>query len=237
MATTYCIIGESGTGKTTSLAKIEQFNHIGLDPKETAIINVMDKPLPFKGSRSLYGTKISEGGNYASVSDGPTILQVLATINEKRTDIKNVIIDDFQYIMADEFMAKALKKGYDKFNEIGKNAYDVITAGKNMRQDINFICITHSDYDQASGTYKMKTIGKMLDDKVNLAGLFTVVLFSAVEFDSQTKSAKYEFITNKQVDKMGNEIPAKSPIGMFDDVTIPNDLGYVIKQADKYYNG
>jgi hypothetical protein len=237
MATTYCVIGESGTGKTTSLGNVEEFGLIGLDPKETAIINVMDKPLPFRGSRKLYGTPISEGGNYAAVSDGITILQVLQHISENRLDIKNVIIDDFQYIMAEEFMQKALKKGFDKFNEIGKHAYDVITGGKSMRQDMNFICICHSDFDDKAGTYKMKTIGKMLDDKVNLAGLFTVVLYTEVQFDNKEKKATYNFITNKYSDRSNNEIPAKSPIGMFDDILIPNDLGFVIKKADEYYNG
>jgi len=234
MATTYAIIGESGTGKSTSLGQIPDLNIIGLNPAETAIINVMDKPLPFKGSRSLYGKKVSEGGNYAAVSDGVTMLKVLEAINNM-PHIKNVVIDDYQYVMAEEFMKKALKKGYDKFNEIGKHAYDVITYGKNMRPDMNFICMTHSDYDPQTGGYKMKTIGKMLDDKVNLAGLFTVVLYTNVVFDNKEKQAEYKFITNKYTDLAGNEIPAKSPIGMFDNLLIPNDMGLVIQKANEYY--
>ena len=111
MAVTYCIIGPSGSGKSTSIGEVKDLGLIGLDPKETAIINVMDKPLPFRGSRSSYGKKISEGGNYASGSNPDMILQVLKHINDKRSDIKNVIVDDFQYIMAEEFMAKAMKKG------------------------------------------------------------------------------------------------------------------------------
>jgi len=236
MAVTYLIVGESGSGKSTSLGQIKEFGHKGVNPEETAIINVMDKPLPFKGSRTSYGKRISEGGNYASVSGGKDIVSALAHINYERPDIKNVVIDDFQYIMAEEFMAKALKKGYDKFNEIGKHAYDVITSGKNMREDINFICIAHSDYDDKAGTYKLKTIGKMLDDKVNLAGLFTVVLYTMVEFDSKDKDSKYYFVTNKYADNAGNEIPAKSPIGMFKDKLISNDLGKVIDKANEYYD-
>jgi autotransporter adhesin len=236
MATTYLIVGESGTGKSTSLGKVDSLGLIGLDPKETAIINVMDKPLPFKGSKAQYGNLISAGGNYAAVSDGVIILKILASLKE-RQDIKNIVIDDFQYIMAEEFMAKALKKGYDKFNEIGKHAYDVITQGKNLRPDQNFICLTHSDFDDKAGTYKLKTIGKMLDDKVNLAGLFTVILYTqvdAVTKDGETK-VTYNFVTNKYSNNAGIEIPAKSPIGMFDELLIPNDLGLVVQKASEYY--
>lgn len=236
MANTICVIGPSGSGKSTSLGEVKDLGLIGLDPKETAIINVMDKPLPFRGSRTSYGTKISEGGNYAATSDAEVIIQILKHINDNRPDIKNVIVDDFQYIMADEFMAKAMKKGFDKFNEIAKHAYDVITYGKNMRSDINFICLTHSELDDKAGTFKLKTIGKMLDDKVTLEGLFTVVLYTMVHYDMKDKKATYNFVTNKYSDTSSNEIPAKSPIGMFEETLIPNDLGLVIQKADEYYS-
>lgn len=234
MANTFCVIGETGTGKSTSLGEIKELGLIGLNPTETAIINVMDKPLPFKNSRKNYSKKISEGGNYAASSDGETILEVLKHLNT-RQDIKNVVIEDFQYIMADEFMLKASKKGYDKFNEIAKHAYDVISFGKNMRNDINFICITHSEFNEKSNSYKMKTIGKMLDDKITLEGLFTVVLYSTVSFDAKEKISNYQFVTNKYADNSEIEIPAKSPRGMFEEILIPNDLGFVIKKANEYY--
>lgn len=73
----------------------------------------------------------------------------------------------------------------------------------------------------------------MLDDKVNLAGLFTVVLFSTTKTSSQ--GTKYNFITNKYIDDRGIHISAKSPVGMFEDILIPNDLGLVIETIDKYY--
>ena len=237
MATTYLVVGESGTGKSTSLGNVESLGLKGLDPKETAIINVMDKPLPFKGSRTAYGNLISQGGNYAQTSNTDVILKILGVLKE-RADIKNIVIDDFQYIMADEFMAKALKKGYDKFNEIGKHAYDVITYGKNMRPDQNFICLTHSDFDDKTGSYKLKTIGNLLDNKVNLAGLFTVILYTLVEAttnEEKVRKIDYNFVTNKYVNNAGIEIPAKSPVGMFDSLLIPNDLGLVVEKADEYY--
>lgn len=125
----------------------------------------------------------------------------------------------------------------DKFNEIAKHGYDTINAGKTLRPDQNFICIAHSDFDQASNTYKLKTIGKMLDDKINLAGLFTVVLYTqvdAINKDGKTE-VTYNFVTNKFINNTGIEIPAKSPIGMFDNLLIPNDLGLVLAKASEYY--
>lgn len=236
MAVTTLVVGESGTGKTTSLGAIKTLDIIGLDPKETAIINVMDKPLPFKGSRADYGKLISQGGNYAQTSDAALIVKIIKALKD-RPDIKNVLIDDWQYILADEFMAKSHIKGYDKFNQIANSGYTTINAGKQLRADQNFICIAHSEVDEKSGTYKLKTIGKMLDEKVNLAGLFTVVLYSLVEINNNegVRNVSYNFVTNKYINNSGIEIPAKSPVGMFDDILIPNDLGYVITKQNEYY--
>ena len=234
MAKSIIVLGASGSGKSTALGNIPALGHIGLNPSETAVINVMSKALPFKNSMASYSKPISAGGNYAAVSDGPTILKVLESLNT-RTDIKNVVIDDFQYIMGDEFMKKALKKGYDKFSEIGKHTYDVISYGKEMRPDINFICLSHSEYDDKQSVYKMKTIGKMLDQNITLEGLFTIALYTHVVHDAKEKKTDYFFLTNKSWDASNNEIPAKSPLGMFDDLMIPNDLGLVIQKANEYY--
>ena len=235
MANSICIVGESGTGKSTSIGQIPDLGIIGLNPKETVIINIMGKPLPFKGARANYSLPISQGGNYASVSDAKVVVHILNTINETRPDIKNVVIDDAQYSMADEFMQKASKKGFEKFTEIAKGAYDIITTGNAMREDINFIYLTHSDFDKEEGAYKMKTIGKLLDEKVNLAGLFTVVLYTQTVYDAQEKKTNYYFVTNKSTNNSGNEIPAKSPIGMFEDIQIKNDLGLVVQKTNEYY--
>src|SRR5690554_4457116 len=102
MARTFAIVGESGSGKSTSIGKADQYGLIGLDPAETAVINVMDKDLPFRGSRGQYGKMISEGGNYASTTNGAVIVEILMHISENRPDIKNIVIDDWQYTMADE---------------------------------------------------------------------------------------------------------------------------------------
>ena len=132
-------------------------------------------------------------------------------------------------------MKDALKSGYDKFNKLGKRTYDVINAGIEMRDEVNFIILTHSEIveTQSFGTsYKMKTIGKMLDDRVKLEGLFTVLLYGKADWDDQKGMAKRSFVTN-----MDGQYPAFSPLGMFEDIYIPNDLGRVLKTMNAYYEG
>lgn len=239
MAKSIAIVADSGFGKSTALAKIEQIGHLGLNPKETLIINIKNKPLPFKGWKQHYlPIKSKEDlakGNYLAASDYQIIIDTLKYFNDNRKEIINVVIDDFQYLMADNYMKDALKAGFDKFNKLAKYTYDVLNAGLNMRDNVNFIILTHSEVveTQDFGTdYKMKTIGKMLDDKVKLEGLFTVVLYGKSSFDSKEKVAKRYFVTNRD-----GQYPSKSPFGMFDDLYINNDLGLVIDTMNKYYEG
>lgn len=236
MANSIAIVGESGTGKTTSISQIPELGIKGLDPEETFIINVKGKPLPIKGWKSKYRAVSLGGppeeGNYLSTTDSTLIIKTLMYINANRKDIKNVVLDDGQYIMSEEFMANALKSGYDKFNKMAKNMYDVINTGINMEDSVNFIILMHSDEEE--GKYKIKTLGKMLDDKVNLAGLFTVVLYTTTKTNMQ--GTEYFFVTNKHIDDRGMHVTAKSPVGMFEEKLIPNDMGYVLEQIEKYNN-
>lgn len=130
-------------------------------------------------------------------------------------------------------MANALKAGYDKFNKMAKNMYDVINAGLSLPKEKNFILLTHSE--ENDGKTDIKTLGKMLSDKVNLAGLFTVVLYTNVKTSNQ--GSVYSFITNQHIDDRGVYIMAKSPRGMFKEKMIPNDLGYVLQQMEEYNQG
>lgn len=235
MANSIAIVGESGTGKTSSMGQLPQLNIKGLDPKETLIINVKGKPLPFRGWLSSY--KEAKAGdppiNYVATTNTAEIIKVLNYVNKERDDIKNVVLDDAQYIMSEEFMNNALKTGYDKFNRMAKNMYDVINVGINMRSNINFIMMIHQDEDESKT--KMKTLGKMLDDKVNLSGLFTVVLYTTTK--TTLKDTTYHFVTNKHISDRGIHIMAKSPIGMFEEKLIPNDLGFVLDKVNEYYTG
>ena len=112
------IVGKSGTGKSTSYGQFPELGIKGLNPKETAIINVAGKDLPFRGWKKLYSGKITEGGNYFESSDSAQIAGAITYVNTSRTEVKNVIIDDGQYTIAFEFMRRAKESGYGKFAEI-----------------------------------------------------------------------------------------------------------------------
>lgn len=216
------IVGNSGSGKSSSLEK--------LDPKETVIVNVAKKPLPFKGSKLLYNDKkaISEGGNYIETHNPETVCKVIKIVDEKRPDVKTLIIEDAQYLMAFEFMSRARETGYGKFSHIAEAGYLPVEAAKNtQREDLNIIFIYHDDL--VDGVRRIKTSGKMIDNHINLEGLFTVILFTEVKMGE--KGAEYMFVTNGD-----SSCTAKSPKGMFESQYIPNDMLMVINTVNKYYN-
>lgn len=237
MANGIAIVGDTGSGKTTSITQIPELDILGLDPKETFIINVKGKPLPLRGWKHKYQPIDISGppveGNYLATPDAALIVKTLLYIDAHRPDIKNVVLDDAQYVMSEEFMANALKSGYDKFNRMAKNMYDIINTGINMHDGVNFIVLTHDD--EEDGKSKIKTLGKMLDDKVNLAGLFTIVLYTTTKTSLQGTS--YHFVTNKFIDDRGIHIMAKTPVGMFEERLIPNDMGMVLDVINKYNEG
>jgi hypothetical protein len=209
------VIGESGSGKTTSLRN--------LDPLKTFIIGTISKPFPFKTNKYNLLTKENKGGNLYFTDDADLIVRLLETISTERKDINTVVIDDFQYMLSNEFMRRSGEKGFDKFTDIGKNCWKVANACRFMRDDINVYVLSHSNTDE-NGKTKCKTIGKLIDDKVCLEGLFTIVL-NALIVDN-----KYLFLTQNN----GQSI-AKSPMGMFD-LVIDNDLNAVNQKINDYYN-
>ena len=224
MSTLVGIVGQSGTGKSTSIET--------LNPKETVIINVSNKPLPFKGWKSNYTQgKLSEGANYISTDVAATIVQALKYISDNRPEIKYVIIDDLQYLMSFEFMAKAKEKGFEKFTDIGKNTFDVLNVSRQLRDDLIIFAIYHEESisENFNPKRKIKTIGKLLDDKITLEGLFTIVFFTEVKIEEDQKP-HYYFVT--QTDGVTT---AKSPRGMFDELLIPNDLSFVSTKINEYY--
>lgn len=234
MANLVGIVTPSGFGKSTSIGKNEELGIAGLDPTETAIINVKSKPLPFRGWKNQYKGKISEKGNYAEIADTREVMNAVTYISSNRPDIKVVVIDDFQYLMAEQFMADALKSGFEKFSKLGKYIYDLLTTCSKVREDLTIIVLAHSEETKHGSTesYKLKTIGKMLDEKVTLEGLFTILLYGKSSFDNTEKKTKKEFVTNYD-----GEFPAKSPHGMFSDLYINNDLGLVVKKIKEYNEG
>jgi len=223
------IVGKSGTGKSTSYGQLPEIGIKGLNPKETVIINVTGKELRFRNWREFYKDSISENGNYLETSDASIIIKAIKFISDKKTDIKNIVIDDAQYIMAFEFMARAKEKSYEKYNDIGNKMYKLTETARTSRRDLDIYFLWHPELD-GNLEYKMKTIGKMVDNYLTLEGLFTVILYTKVIRDSE-KGIIYQFVTNND-----GEYPANTPVGMFKDLYIPNDLGYVSEKIHEYYN-
>lgn len=218
MSNTVLIIGRSGSGKSSSLRK--------LDPQSTFIISVLDKPLPFKGYKKLYvhikGWDDKEG-NYLATDDWQRIIKCIQMINQKRPEIKTLIIDDIQYVLANEFMKRSAERGFDKYSEMGMHYWSIINAAMGCRSDLLSFFLSHNEIDN-NGQSKVKTIGKMLDEKITVEGLFTTVLHTIVNDD------EYLFLT--QSDGTHN---AKSPLGMFEEKLIENDLSIVIKKLNEYF--
>lgn len=215
------IVGNSGTGKSTSIGNIKGLDIQGLDPEHTLLINVKGKPLPFAGWKNVFS---KESKNYFASSNPAAIIELLQRANDNE-EIKYVVIDDAQYIMGEEFMRTALHTGFTKFSKLAKEMYDVINAGISLRDDMFVFFMFHAE--ETKDGYKIKTIGKMLDEKISIEGLFTVVLYSTVQIEGG--KASYQFVTNYD-----GQYPAKSPFGMFENIHIPNDLNYVVEKVKNY---
>lgn len=227
MAELIAIVGESGSGKTTSIRN--------LNPETTFIISTTGKRPGIKGAKKKYPDfKINKEtkevtGNFYTTSNIDQIASVMKLINTKMPHIKTLIIDDYQYLQGFESMARVDEKGYAKFTDIAKHAYGVLKSGMDLRDDLFVVIITHSENigDNINPYYKIKTLGKMLDSVITLEGLFTYVLFTKVINDGET--VQYKFLTNSD-----GSCTAKSPMGLFDDMLIDNDLDFVINKITEY---
>ncbi len=193
------ILGESGSGKSASLRNFK--------PGDIGLINVNGKPLPFKNDLKSVNTD-----NYAKVE------KVL-----KESKVKTIVIDDSQYLMANEFMRTAKITGYQKFTDIGLNFQNLVKTVSALPDD-KIVYFLHHIETTDTGRQKIKTIGKLLDEKITLEGMFTIVLKTSVH------DGQYRFSTqNNGFDTV------KTPIGMFESEEIDNDLKAVDKAIRNYY--
>lgn len=196
------ILGDSGTGKSASL---RNFN-----PDEVLVINAAGKPLPFKNHFETVTPKFEH------------LTQDVLDAMDK-TDKKVIVIDDAQYIMSFQYMRRIKENGWDKWNDIQGDFFNIIKAVDYMPDDVIVYFLSHIQRDD-EGREKIKTMGKMLDEKITIEGLFTTVLKTAV------KDGQYFFLTqNSGMDTV------KSPIGMFPSYAIDNDLKYVDEKIRNYY--
>jgi hypothetical protein len=216
------IVGATGTGKSTSIKH--------LNSKETYIINVAKKELPFKGSEKLYNNELK---NYKEIDDANEITRLLKNISEKAPHIKNIIIEDSNYIMGFAIVSKATEVGYTKFSIMARDIVELFREARKLRDDLKVFYFTHPETIEDGGEiigYKIKTAGKLIDNQIVLEGLFTVCLYTNVE-DNKDGSVTYSLLTNRY-----RKYPAKSPDGMFADTKIPNNLQTVVDTIDAYYN-
>ena len=195
------ILGESGTGKTTSLRNFKN--------GEIAIVNVTGKPLPFRGDFEML----------KNTTDAQQILRFM-----RQTKAKRIIIDDCQYIMSFQYMRRIKENGWEKFNELQSDFFNIIDAVAGLPDDVVVYFLSHLE-TKDDGRQKIKTIGKMLDEKITIEGMFTTVLKTYVA------DGKYYFLTQNS----GNDT-VKSPLGMFTDFAIDNDLKYVDEKIRNYYH-
>ena len=196
------ILGESGTGKSASLRKFPS--------DKVAVINVAGKPLPFKN-------KIQS----ETTDDYMKIEGHIKTLVKQ--DCKSIVVDDAQYLMANEFMRRATERGFDKFTDIAKNFWSLVNMVKELPSDVIVYFLSHIERDQ-NGNEKIKTIGKLLDEKITVEGMFTIVLKTNVT------DGVYSFLTQNN----GHDT-VKSPIDMFSSYAIDNDLHYVDQKIRNYY--
>lgn len=203
------ILGESGTGKSTSLRS--------MDPANTLLIQAIKKPLPFRSSGWKYLSK--EGGNIL-VCDNSA--QIIAAMH--RTQRQIIVIDDFQYVLANEFMRRTDERGFDKFTDIGKHAWDILCAASGLPDHVRVYILSHTETSE-SGRVKAKTIGRMLDEKITIEGMFSIVMRTCVI------NGQYLFST-----KNNGSDTVKTPLGLFDADHIDNDLAAVDAAIVDYYS-
>lgn len=211
------ILGQSGTGKTTSLRN--------LDPAHTLLIQAVKKPLPFRSSGWGWYDKENKPDGNVIVSDNAGA--IIKAMKGTRRDV--IVLDDFQYILANEFMRRVLDKetgnaAFAKYNEIAHNAWSILMTASQLADNKRVYILGHTQEDD-NGRIKAKTIGKLLDEKITLEGLLTIVLRTCVI------NGQYLFSTkNNGLDTV------KSPIGLFEDEQIDNDLALIDAKIFEYYN-
>lgn len=212
------ILGESGSGKSTSIRT--------LPPEETFIINVIGKSLPFRDANKNYKPLSTDGltGNYYCSDKTFDIKRAINLVNKKRPEIKYLVIDDLGYNIMNDFMRNALVKGYEKFSSLGKDFSDLINGVNELRDDLFCFCMMHVESDN-QGRTKPKTVGKMIDQYVCIEGKFSYVLHTLVN------DGRYQFITNSDGIHM-----SKTPMDLFPQ-HIDNDLMYVVDSINIYLNG
>lgn len=211
MSTGVLILGGSGGGKSTSLRNLK--------PDDVRLIQCIDKRLPFENNEGwVKRDEKNPKGNVLVLNKGAEIQNAM-----KNTAKPIIIIDDLQAMMTDEFFRRVNEKGYDKFNDIGFDAWSVIRMANQLGPEQRVYILAHTEEGDEGGV-KMKTIGKMVQDKMTPESYFTTVLRAMM------REGKYVFATHNS-----GKDTVKSPMGMFKEDFIENDLAAVDKRICEYW--
>ena len=168
MAEKILIIGESGTGKSTSIRNC--------NPETTAIVNPVGKPLPFRGKFEMLNGE----------TDSSYICEWM--MEQAEAGKKMIIVDDFQYILSIPYMNRIKEAGWDKWNDFGSNYFEIIDVCAELPEDVIVYYLSHCE-TLDNGITTIKLIGKLLREKITIEGLFTTVL------RTQVVDGKYYFLT------------------------------------------
>lgn len=206
------IIGRSGQGKTYSLKEFKK--------SEVSIISVEKGRLPFKSDLTVARIPSNFGsGEQASAATINAAKYAWICNSIKAAPTKSVVIDDSQYLLVNELFDRASEKGYDKFTDMAAHFRHVIHFINDMDDDNKIVYFLHHSEADTDGREKVKTIGKMLDEKLTVEGCFDIVLYCQ----------DHKFFTQSN-----NQSSAKSPEGMFE-LEIDNNLKMVDKTIREYY--
>lgn len=225
MSNVSIILGESGSGKTTSIRT--------LDPSTTGIIAVLGKAMPFKGGKGKYSV---EKKNFFSTAKYDEIIGTLEFYN-KNEKIKTIIIDDLFFSMSEENFSRAKEGGYNKFAEMANHFQQILFKARTLRDDVNVFVLLHpTSVQEGDLTRKeIKLVGKLVRESYTPEALCNVVLYAKPKFD-EDGNVTYGFRTH--VFREENvEYLAKSPDGMFETDFIDNDLQLVVDAIHKYEYG
>lgn len=209
MSIAVLILGPSGSGKSTSMRN--------LDPASLQLIQPIKKPLPFRNSWQPRNRDNPSGCVFQT--DDP--VEVEKAMRRAGRDL--VIVDDYQAVLTNELMRRSTETGYQKFSDIGRSAWNVFMAAGDLADHQRVYIMAHTQVDEL-GNVRMKTVGKMVDEKVVPEGYFTIVL------RAELVNGQHVFAT-----QTNGQDCAKSPVGMFSDFHIPNDLAAVDAAIVDYY--
>ena len=235
------ILAPSGFGKTTSWAGREKLGIKGLDPKETYAIQCIGRGVPNPNYKLCPSNEIKDiaKGNRVQV-DSVTGLDRFKRVADlldalRKSPFKNIVIDDFNYLMQDYFMNNAMKGGWNTPKEIGFGIGLIFDAMKGYPENKHiYVCAHYEKANDNDGTvtYQMKTTGKMVNEYCTPQGKFDIILYGKQTYNEEEKKAIKTFVKD-----FDGTFPAKDSIGVLDGMPdeFPNDLALVAEELKKWY--